>query len=429
MKSSIQNSYSNPAVGKIFEWIKILSLTGSVQVIVQAAGFVCGIFIIRFLPTQEYALYTLANTMLGTMVLLGNGGISTGVMAQGGKVWQDKEKLGLVLATGIDLRRKFILISLVIFVPILAYLLFHHGASWFTIVLILGTLIPSFLATLSDSLLQIVPKLQQNLKPLQINQLQVGLGRLFITGLLFIFPWTAVALLANAIPQIYGNFRLRKLVSSSVNIQQLPNETIRKEVLNVVKRILPGAIYYCLSGQITIFLLSFMGSTTSLAQIGAVSRLAMVLNLLNVLFLTLIVPRFARMEENAKTLLQKFLQIQFGLILINILIVGIVYLAPSEILWILGGKYSTLNNELLLTIISSCLNLLWGASFSLYSSRGWIISPFVSIAISASPIILGCFLIDLSSVKEVLLLNIVVNIIQLFLHFSYGYIKIKRVGS
>src|SRR4051812_39271310 len=90
---------------QMVEWGKLISITGSAQVLIQAIGFVSGIMIIRLLSTSEYALYTLANTMLGTMTLLTDGGINTGVMAQGGRVWQDKVKLGIVMNTGMDLRR------------------------------------------------------------------------------------------------------------------------------------------------------------------------------------------------------------------------------------------------------------------------------------------------------------------------------------
>jgi hypothetical protein len=44
-----------------------------------------GILIIRLLPV-EYAFYTLANTMHRTMTVLADGGITTGVMSQVGKV-------------------------------------------------------------------------------------------------------------------------------------------------------------------------------------------------------------------------------------------------------------------------------------------------------------------------------------------------------
>ena len=64
-------------LSSILNWSKLISITASAQLIVQAVGFLSGILIIRLLPVQEYAYYTLANTMLGTMTILADGGISS----------------------------------------------------------------------------------------------------------------------------------------------------------------------------------------------------------------------------------------------------------------------------------------------------------------------------------------------------------------
>ena len=112
MKDILSKLKYHPKYETILNWGKLISITGSAQIIVQILGFASGILIIRLLPVQEYALYTLANTMLGTMTVLADGGISTGVMSQGAKVWQNKVMLGKVLATGLDLRRKFAIFSL-----------------------------------------------------------------------------------------------------------------------------------------------------------------------------------------------------------------------------------------------------------------------------------------------------------------------------
>ena len=163
MKALVQQIIVHPRYSKFYGWGKLISITGGAQIIVQALGLVCGIIVIRLLPTQEYALYTLANTMLGTITVLADGGISSGVMSQGGKIWQDKEKLGAVLTTGLDLRRKFAIGSLLIITPILIYLLLHHGARLITSILIVCSLIPAIFAALSDSLLEIAPKLHQEI--------------------------------------------------------------------------------------------------------------------------------------------------------------------------------------------------------------------------------------------------------------------------
>src|SRR5260221_2165220 len=148
--------------GKLFKWAKLLGVTFSAQVLIQLLGLFSGILMIRLLPTAEYAFYTLANTMLGTMTVLADGGISSGVMASGAKVWQDQKKLGTVISTGLMLRKKFAIYSLTISLPVLFYLLHRNNAGLISSLLIILSIIPAFYAALSDNLLEIASKLHQD---------------------------------------------------------------------------------------------------------------------------------------------------------------------------------------------------------------------------------------------------------------------------
>lgn len=427
MRASVQRIVKHPNYARALEWGKLITITGSAQIVVQAISFLCGILVIRLLPTQEYALYTLANTMLGTMVLLADGGISTGVLAQGGKVWQDREKLGTVLVTGLDLRKKFAIGSLLIASPILLWLLRHHGASWVMSVLLLLATIPTFLTGLSNTLLETAPKLRQDIAPLQKNQVGVNIGRLALLVLtIFVFPWAFVAILAAGLPQIWGNFRLKKISAGYADLTQKPDPEIRAAILKVVKRVLPGAVYYSASGQITVWLMSIFGTTAAIAQIGALSRLSTMLSLFTMLLMTLVIPRFARLSAGKAVLLTRYFQIQAGLLVLSLFIVGTVWMFPTQVLWILGKNYSGLNIELVLSIIGSCLNLITGISFSLVSSRGWATNPAITITLEIAAVVIGIMLIDVSTLKGALILNIFISIMQALLYIIYGTLKITK---
>ena len=433
MKNILIKFRQHPKYDTVISWGKLLSITGSAQIIIQVLGFASGILIIRLLSVQEYAFYTLANTMLGMMAVLADGGIVPGVMAQGGKVWQNRKKMGTVLATGLDLRRKFAIASLLVSVPILFYLLLHNGASWIMASLIAAALIPAFYATLSDSLLEIIPKLNQSIMPLQRNQIEVGVARLVLSGItMFLFPWAFVAVLAAGIPRTWGNVGLRKIVYSLSEKDQKPDAEARKEMISLVKRILPTSIYYCFSGQITIWLVSVFGNTSSLAQLGALSRVGVMLSFFNVIIATLIIPRFAKLTSNKYLLFNRFLQI-LGLLLVLIsVIVLTVYLFPNPILWLLGDAYKGLQFELLLSIISSCIGLLGGVVFNLYTSRGWAMSPVLSIFINLLSIIVFARIMDLSSLRGVLFFNIalgLVALLQTILFCTYNILLVKNTDE
>lgn len=415
----------DPKYARAFQWGKLISITGSAQIIIQAVGFASGILIIRYLPTKEYALYTLSNTMLGTMVILSDGGISTGVMAQGGVVWQDKKKLGAVLSTALNLRKRFSLGSLGVSMPILFYLLVHNGASLVTSFLIVISLIPAFYSSLSDSLLEIPLKLNQVILPLQKNQVYVGIGRLLLSVItIFIFPFTFVAILVSGIPRILGNISLRKMTNKLVILSPLPDREIKSNILKIVKRSMPSSIYYCLSGQITIWIISLFGNVNSIAEIGAMSRLVMPMTLISGLVGILIVPRYAIIKNGQPILFTFFSKIISGIFLLSFFILGIAYLFSTEILWILGKNYRGLEMQFFLVIIAGCINLITGIVYSLNSCRGWIIKPFLSISISILPIVLGCYFFDISKLTGVLYMNIFSGLTVMSLNILYALYKI-----
>lgn len=423
------NIKSHNYYDKAIYWTRNISITTIAQIAVQGLGFISGILIIRLLSVEEYALYTLANTMLGTMSVLGDGGISTGVMSQGGKVWQDPKKLGAVLATGLHLRKRFAIFSLIVALPILVYLLLHGGANWGTTLLIVLSIIPAFYAALSDSLLEIIPKLHQSILPLQKNQVGVAMGRLLLTAsTILIFPWTFVAILAGGIPRLYGNKKLKKITHEFIDPDQLPDPEVKKEILIIVKRVLPGAIYFSISGQITIWLVSVFGNVTSIAQLGAIGRLAMLLGLFTTVFSTLLIPRFARLKDNSKLLMKRFLAILSLLILVFIGIILLFLLFSEQILWLLGEKYLHLNLELILYLVGSCIGILTGIIFTMGSSRGWILNPYIYITASIISIVLGIIIFDISTLVGILFFNILINTVQTLIYLIYTLIKIKKVN-
>jgi O-antigen/teichoic acid export membrane protein len=426
MSQTVKGDYPDSPTSKIIAWGKLISITGSAQLIVQAVGFASGIMIIRLLPTKEYAFYVLANTMLGTMTLLADGGIATGVLAQGAKVWNDRQKLGVVIATGLELRKKFAIGSLLISTPILVYLLRYHNASWLMTFLISLSLIPAFLSALSDELLEIAPKLKQDIVPLQKNQMLASLTRLLMLGAtLFFFPWTFVAILDSGISRAWANIRLRKISITYADRNQSSDAQVQKGIIKTVKRVLPTSIYYCLSSQITIWLISIFGSTKSLAQVGALSGLSTALTLFNIVFNTIVVPRFARLPGQLTLVLKRFFLIQAVLWLVGLIIAIVVWFFSKNILWILGHNFSSLNKELVLVAAGSSVTLISGCTSALLSSRGIIVPPTIYIPTIIVIQVGLAFVVPIDKVVGVLLYGIYTSVFVYVIRMIYFLAKVK----
>jgi O-antigen/teichoic acid export membrane protein len=413
------------------EWGRLITISGSAQVLIQFFSLISGILVIRLLPTGEYALYTLTNTMLGTMILLADGGISDGVLSQGGKAWSDRNWLGAVVATGLDLRKKFAAGSLAVAVPLLTYLLHLHGADPLMTAVLILSIIPSFYLALSGNIFEIAPKLRQDILPLQKNQVALNTGRFGILCLtLFIFPFSYVAILAGAIPQLWTNLRLRKLSSRYASSDRRPDPVVRKDILKIVKRTMPGAVYYCFSGQITTWLISIFGSTESLAKIGALSRFSMVLNVFTTLSGILVIPRFARLATSRKLLITRFSQIQVCLLTVSVLITGTVFVFPGQLLFLLGKNYTSLTTEVVIIAAGSCIGMMEGITYNLLLSRGLVLHPVISITCNILTQLTLLHFLDLSNVQDLLWFQVINNSAGFLLLSCFGsYSLLKTAGS
>ena len=409
---------------KMLLWGKLIGVTGGSQVIIQVLGLIAGILTVRLLSIKEYAFFTLANTMLGALAVISDGGISSGVMSEAGKKWTDKEHVGLVLSTGMQIRKRFALIALVFTLPFLTYLLLDNGAKPWQVFLIVVAMVPSFFATISDSLLEIPLKINQAITPLQKNQMLSSMGRLLLSiTSLFFLPFSFIALLSNCIPRLWANIKLRKIILPFASPSNIEDQQIKATIMSVVKRSMPGSIYFVFSGQINVWILSVMGNTNGLAQVGAIGRISVLFSTLSLIGSTLVTPRFSRLPIDSSILKKRFFEIQAIALMACVVLLMMVSLIPSELLYILGSQYKSLEQELMINIASSLVGIMVGLTFGLVLSRGWVIYPVVSISINILAFVLGVVLFDVRTLMGVSCLSLLQGSVMYLQLLIFGSIK------
>lgn len=368
--------------------------------------------------------------MLGMMTVISDGGINSSLMAQGGKVWQDRIAFAEIFSTAYFLRKRFALISMAIALPFLYFLLHKQHASFVTTFLIIIALIPAFFASLSDNLLQVAPKLHQNVIAIQKNSLTVSLFRfLIIIPFLFAFPFTWLIILLTGFTRIYGNAKLWRENKKYFTTTNHINTLVKQNMIRQVSRLLPGTIYYCFSGQIAIWLMSLLGSNTSVAGLGALGRFSLIFSIFPAVFGSIITPKFSKIAENSKSLSVLFIRIQLLGLLAGILITIIFLLFSNYFLLLLGPSYSHLDLELVLSIGASMLGICAGFSFSLFTGRGWSIHPLITIGVNLFAVIVGIMFFNVNTLKGVLMMNVFVNAVQYFMNTIFCFYKIKSSKS
>jgi O-antigen/teichoic acid export membrane protein len=368
-------------VTKLWSWTRTLALTGGAQAAIQLFTFGSGLLIIRTLTSEQYAFYTIANAALGMMTVLTDSGIGASVYAQAGLVWQEPSRLGAVVATAIRLRQRLATLVLLVTLPLTYYLLWHQGAGWVGAALITASILPIFFSTITGQLYETVPRLCQRLLALQRIQLGSNVARLLAVALIVpLWPMAAVASIVTVVPQWVANRRMRRLAQRDADLTSGRDAEIRSRLWRQARRTIPGAIYYALSAQLNIWLISLFGHSKAVAAVGALTRLAMLLVAMSSVFSVVAVPRFARLQaDQAALIVRRFWQLLAGIGMASLIPVLLLSTFPSAALAIIGPQYKGLTDEAVLMGLSALAATLSGSAYTLAAARGIVAPPLLAI--------------------------------------------------
>ena len=195
---------------------------------------------------------------------------------------------------------------------------------------------------------------------------------LAILGLIFVFLNAGIAVAVASGISLLQYLMLRRYASTVVDLRAPQNSDDRKEILRLTKHLAANSIFYCFQGQITIFLISFFAHrSASVAEVGALGRLAMIFSVLTNLLANIFVPAFARCHNRRKLRLL-YLAIVGGVSAFSLVILLGASFFPEQFLFVLGNKYAHLHQELLLMVGGAVLGTLTGTFWSLNASKAWV---------------------------------------------------------
>src|SRR5437588_10322803 len=178
---------STPIIRRALHRARIVGNFAFVQAAVQVIGFLSGIVIVRHLDQREYAYFTIANTMQGTINLLADIGISVGLVSIGGRVSQARHRFGQLISTALSVRRSLGAVAIIIVTPVLYFLLVKNGASFFYTAVLIVVVLAGLLIQLSLGVLDVVPRLRSDIARIQSIDLIGAIARLLVLVTLMYF--------------------------------------------------------------------------------------------------------------------------------------------------------------------------------------------------------------------------------------------------
>ena len=410
-------------------WFSLLAGFASAQLIIQVLGFLSGILVVRYLSKPDYAWFTIANTLVATMGMLADSGVSGALSAVGGTVWQDDAKFGSLIRTALTLRRKLAIGSVIVVTPIFVWMLAKNHAPVATIAVVLPAALLGLSMQLTAAVLGVVVSLRQEIRRMQTLGLAAALLRLMLLApACLVFMDVRVAVIIGTVAVAFQVWLLRRWVSTSVELRAPESADYRSRILAVVKKQAPLTIFYCLQANIIIWLISIFGSPQRVAEIGALGRFALLFALISSVLNGIVVPRFARCQDPG-ILRRRYWQVAISFAILGGSLVALSAAFPRPLLWVLGSKYANLEHEVWLMMLSAASGGMFISLVSLTYSKGWIVPATISIPLEIVVQLVLILIFDISTVRGVLWIGVFTPLPLTLMNVIIAHKEIARIPS
>ena len=355
--------------GRARRWSGILAVFFSAQSSVQLLGVLAGLLFVNFLPLEQFALYTLANSILAFTTFASDLGSSGSLVYFYRATASEPEGFAAMIAAVRSLRRDAFLVGALATAVALPWVAHRRGLPYLPATLCAAGVIVGVWFQIRSSLGLLALRLHGaygrayraeiagGLLRLTLASLVVGLG-LRVAWLAVLSGACATALVALLVRDGSNDFR-------SANIRR-----DRRRVIRYLLPSLPSALYFSIQTPLVVWLSATFGSTRTIAEVGAIGRLGLLVGIFGGLTGVVFLPRLARIIDETHYRRRFF---QFGAVLVAL--GGLLFLAaavvPDLFLALLGPRYRGLQSELLLVVAGAWISLVSGYLVSVNLSRAW----------------------------------------------------------
>lgn len=408
-----------------------LAKFGATQALVQLLTASSGLLILRFLTKSEFAAYAITASLLTPLTLISDSGIASGLYSIGGRIWEKPGEMGVLFTMAFGLRRRLLLLASPVILIAGAVMLRRERVSQAqTLGLLAGIWLCSWSAA-SIATRGVVLRICRRYFQVQAVELAGALARLALIGVLsFIYLDSLLAVAATAAASILQAVLLKSTAARSIAHRTSVNPRYRAEMLGLVKKQFFPVLFFAFQGQITIWLIGVLGSSDGIAEVGALTRLAALFSFFSVMANSLLAPKLARCRS-LRELGQLFGLAAAAYCLFGAALVLGSLVCPEAILWLLGGKYSSLGKELVLVVANSVLGGLTGLVYLLAATRAWIWQTWLTPVLTSAVQVLLVSVLDLAQVRQVLWFGLLSGIPGLMCSIymvARGFITSKVAG-
>jgi hypothetical protein len=386
-------------------WASLSGQVVGIQIVVQGINALTGLLLVRHLPKQDYAWFTIASSMLATVNLLADGGVSTGLTAIGGGIFNQPGPFARLLHDGLSISFRLAALGLLLAAPFF-YSLYMSVAAPVSIT------IPSIILTglaafpsISTVLLNVANRLHTRVRVIQLAELTGGftrlclMGGLMFSGWLSMLPVLCATVASGWVQALVVRLRTRNFLQDYAISYVSP-------LRGYVRSLYANHLFFCLQGQISTWIIGWLAGSGEVADMGALGRLSVLFAAVTAPFYHLASPSIARIQD-IKILRHRFLITFLAAFAIAASIVLVARWQPSLFLWLLGSNYAHLTVELPLALSAQGLAMITSLAWVLCLARGWVGRAWITIVSSIVGLAIGAVLFPLNTVSGMLSFTLV----------------------
>jgi O-antigen/teichoic acid export membrane protein len=387
-------------------WLRLSSVVGVSQVAVQGISALTGLMLVRALSKADYALITIAGSMLATISLLADGGIGSAITAMSGRAVPDRAAVSSAIRACLVTRNRLAWLSLFLTLPPFYWLLTSTGLSAGGSLLLLGlgaiTVWPSTDAKFLAVPLRIMGRVHET----QQIDMAGGAVRFLLTGAVILvgFGKLMPAFVATVSATWVQSWLVHRSLRRQVDLSIPASDQDIHEVNTFVRSLYANHIFFCIQGQIATWIISWTSGTDQIADIGALGRLAVIFSILAALYHYLVMPNLAT-TRSARQLRWKFCVTFVATLGAVMALIAAAWLFPQPLLWILGGAYGHLDHELLLVFAAQGVAFANSILWIFLQMRGWIEKAWLNIPLTLLGYALSASLFPMNTVAGVLMMT------------------------
>ncbi len=417
---------------RLRRWAGILSAFFTAQGLVQLAGIAAGLFLVRTLPVREFALYTLALSVTTFFVFLSDLGSTGSLVHFFHRAAREGEAWAPYLAAVLSLRRVGFLVGAAAVAVAFPRAAAAKGYGRVEIVLTLAAVLFSVWFQIGAAVRVLALRLTDRYGASYRAEVTGAALRLLLTAAMVVSAllqaWIGVLAsgLGTAATSLLSRYGLAARDGAPLPDRSATDlRPYRRRVLRYLLPTLPSALYFSVQGPLVVWLAATFGETRNIAEVGALTRLGLVVGMFSTLSSVVFLPRLARITDERAWRARYF---QFGgtLCAIALALLAGAALFPGPLLWVLGASYSGLHRELVLVVAGAGLTLLGGYAVSVNLARAWTRWETAAVLVLALAQAVLVAVLSLRTTSGVLLFNLGTAAVGLALQLivtSTGFVR------